>query len=208
MNPYRFALLGLLIVGCGNPKAQDREYATSGSREADQRAEQRVARDQQLRGESAGAGSETTTVIGGEKAEDDTLYARVGGEAGVKLIVDDWMKRVLADPRVNWERKGQTKGGFLGMNQDSAEWQATPANVERVKKHMAQFFALSTGGPSEYQGTDFGPRYRGLGISNPEFDAAIGDLKATLDSLGIGVQEQKELIAIMETTRVQVVEKR
>ena len=45
-------------------------------------------------------------------------------------------------------------------------------------------------------------------ISNPEFDAAVGDMKATLDKLHIGDREQKELLAIIESTRQQIVEER
>ena len=42
-------------------------------------------------------------------------------------------------------------------------------------------------------------------ITNPEFDAAVGDLKATLDKLQIPNTEQKELLAIVESTRPQIV---
>ena len=45
-------------------------------------------------------------------------------------------------------------------------------------------------------------------ISNPEFDAAVGDLKASLDVLKIPNKEQKELLAIVESTRPQIVTKR
>ena len=45
-------------------------------------------------------------------------------------------------------------------------------------------------------------------VTNAEFDAAVGDLKASLDNLGVGTEEQKELLAIVETTRPQVVTKR
>jgi hemoglobin len=47
-----------------------------------------------------------------------------------------------------------------------------------------------------------------MNISNVEFDAAVGDLKASLDANHIATQEQKELLAIIETTRPQIVEKR
>ena len=47
-----------------------------------------------------------------------------------------------------------------------------------------------------------------MAITNAEFDAAVGDLKATLDKVGIADQEQKELLAIIESTRVQIVEER
>ena len=45
-------------------------------------------------------------------------------------------------------------------------------------------------------------------ITNAEFDASIGDLKATLDTLKIAAEEQKELLSVFESVRPQVVEKR
>jgi hemoglobin len=45
-------------------------------------------------------------------------------------------------------------------------------------------------------------------ITNAEFDAAVGDLKATLDKFQVPTDEQKELLAIVESTRPQVVEER
>ena len=42
-------------------------------------------------------------------------------------------------------------------------------------------------------------------IGNPEFDAALGDLKASLDRLQIPNKEQKELLSIIESTRPQIV---
>ena len=50
--------------------------------------------------------------------------------------------------------------------------------------------------------------HQGLVITNAEFDAAVGDLKATLDKLGMATPEQKELLSIIESTRPQVVEER
>ena len=38
-------------------------------------------------------------------------------------------------------------------------------------------------------------------VTNAEFDATVGDLKATLDNLAIPTAEQKELLAIIESTR-------
>ena len=68
--------------------------------------------------------------------------------------------------------------------------------------------AVLEGGPSVYEGKDIRASHAGMRISNPEYDAAIGDLKATLDKLGIKTDEQKELLAIIESTRPQIVEKR
>jgi hemoglobin len=194
-------LIAALATGCASDEAKDRDFFTSGSREADQRAEQRIAKTQQLRGEGEG-GADTANVK-------KSLYERLGGEQGVRAIVDDFVTRALADPRVNWERKGIERGGMnIFKRNQSVEWKPTADRVETLKKHLSQFIALSTGGPSTYEGRDMREVHRGLHISNAEFDAAVGDLKATLDKVGVPTEEQKELLAIIESTRPQVAEKR
>ena len=203
-------LPALLLIGCANNDAANREddFFTSGSNEADQRAEQRIAKDEQLKGEGeAAAGNDKEG--DSQKAEGKkTLYERLGGEEGITAIVDDFITRVLADPRVNWERKGVTRGGFSLNRNESVAWDPNPQNVDRLKKHMRQFLALATGGPTVYEGKDMKAVHAGLHISNPEFDATIGDMKATLDKLQIPTDEQKELLAVLESTRPQVSEQR
>ena len=50
--------------------------------------------------------------------------------------------------------------------------------------------------------------HAGLHIANPEFDATIGDLKSSLDKLQIPNKEQKELLAVVESTRPEIVTER
>jgi len=208
-------IAALAMAGCGNPEQKDRDFFTSGSREADQRAEQRVAKVEQLRGEGEDGKDEKKgdpkKIPGAQQAGNaqKSLYERLGGEEGINAIVEDFVPRVLADPRVNWERKGITRGGMnLLKRGQSVEWKATPDNVARLKKHLAQFLALSTGGPPTYEGRDMKQVHQGLHITNAEFDASIGDLKATLDKLGIANEEQKGLLSIVETTRPQIASQR
>jgi hemoglobin len=118
------------------------------------------------------------------------------------------MPRVLADPRVNWRRTGITHGGLSIHREESMQWDASAPNVKMLKAHMAQFLGLATGGPSLYTGKDMRSAHENMHITNPEFDAAVGDLKATLDKLQIANQEQKELLSIVESTREQIVEER
>jgi hemoglobin len=190
----------VMLGGCSSGQQQhDRGFFTSGSREADQRADQRMANVEQLRDSGKP-----------EPAKDvqKSLYDRLGGEKGIAAIVDDFVTRALADPRVNFERKGVTRGGMNIHRGQSMEWKASDANVEQLKKHLAQFLALSTGGPSFYDGKQMQDAHAGMHISNPEFDAAVGDLKATLDKVGVGDKEQRELLSIIESTRTQIVEER
>ena len=194
-------LLGLL-AGCGGAaQKKKQDFFTSGSKEADQRASQRMARSEQLKGDGEAAGQKKPQP---EVAK--TLYDRLGGEAGIKAIVDDFVNRAIADPRVNWERKG-IKGGTL-LRAKSVTWNASPENVAQLKKHLVQFLSIATGGPTFYDGREIGEAHKGLKITNAEFDASVGDLKAALDKLGIANKEQKELLSIIESTRPQVAEQR
>jgi hemoglobin len=223
-------LLPLVVAttGCGTGKvgAKKDDFFTSGSREADQRASQRMAKAEQLAGSGEGAGEKGVKKavaakpdINGKSETNGTnqaarvagklaLFDRLGGEKGIVAIVDDFTARVLEDPRVNWQRKGVSRGFSLRRNRDQPMWNPTPENVNRLKKHFVQFLALATGGPADYDGKEMKSVHAELRITNPEFDAALGDLKASLDRLQIPNKEQKELLAVIESTRPQIVTQR
>lgn len=197
------------VVGCGSTseKKSDGGFFTSGSREADQRASQRIARDEQL----AGSGEKNVKKNDGDPVLSEkkiSLYERLGGEPGLTKIVDDFMPRALQDPRVNWERKGVKRGGFSFSRNQPQTWSSNPATIARLKKHFVQFFALATGGPARYEGKEMKTSHANMRITNAEFDATVGDLKASLDKLQIADREQKELLAIVESTRPQIVSER
>ena len=190
-------LLGPLVlgflVGCASAEKND---VVSGSPAADQRASEIVSdKGKGKRNEGRGG------------TNDMTLYERLSAEPGIKKIVDDFINRVLEDPRVNWSRKGVEKGGLLRRDK-SVEWPATPENVARLKTHFVQFISVASGGPAEYTGKQIEPAHADMQIIEPEFDAVIGDLKATLDHLKIPPDVQKDLIAIFESTRMLITVKR
>ena len=203
-------LAGMGVTGCDTPERKQPDFHTSGSREADQRAEQQVAKVQQLRGEGVGDDKKKKGIEGllGQPEPKKSLFERLGGAPGVSTIVEDWVNRMVADPRVNFSRKGVTKGGFSIHRNDSVEWQNVPENGTKLKKHFAQFLTLSTGGPAHYDGKEMKAAHANMHIANDEFDAAVGDLKSSLDNLGVPTTEQKELLAIVESTRPQVATKR
>lgn len=204
---------------------QKTDFFTSGSKEADQRAMQRMARSEELSGSGEDAGEKgvkpaVTAKSNGEetgagatnqpaRAEGKmSLFDRLGGEVGLSNIVDNFTPRALEDPRVNWDRKGVKRGGFSVHRGQSVTWKENPQSVAQLKKHLIQFFALATGGPARYDGKDIEVAHKNLHISNAEFDAALGDLKASLDTLQTPNKEQKELLAIVESTRPEIVTER
>lgn len=207
-----FTVLSLLVLGlaagCGTEQKKDQNFFTSGSNAADQRADQRMAKAEQIKGDGEGAGEKHGDDKTAHVPEKKPLYERLGGDQGIQAIVDDFVPRVLADPRVNWDRSGVIRGGFSFHHYDSMQWDANAQNVAQLKAHLAQFLALATGGPAVYQGREMKEAHASLHISNPEFDATIGDLKASLDKYQIANQEQKELLSIVESTRPLIVEER
>jgi hemoglobin len=200
----------VFLMGCGSQgQKKDKDFFTSGNHEADQRADQRMAKSEQLAGGATGAQSKDASDGKAAQAQDvKALYDRLGGEEGIALIVDDFTPRALADPRVNFQRKGVTQGGFSFHRSRSMTWKDSPENIQRLKKHFIQFIGLATGGPSIYDGREIQGAHASMHISNPEFDAVVGDLKATLDKLKIPNKEQKELLSIVESTRPEIVEER
>jgi len=209
--------VGGVTSGChsAKPKSADKGFFTSGSREADQRASQRMAKAEQVAGSGEGAGERETRGAAkgqagpeGMRAEaKQSLFVRLGGEKGITAIVDDFTDRALQDPRVNWQRKAIAHGGLFHRTK-SEEWAPTPQRVSYLKLHLVQFISLATGGPAKYEGKDIKGAHASMRISNPEFDAAVGDLKAALDKLQIPNKEQKELLAIIESTRPEIVTER
>jgi hemoglobin len=222
------AIAGLSGCRASPAKKANTNFFTSGSREADQRASQRMAQAEQLEGSGEGGGEKGVkkakvkksgdtsvpsptgnTNVAAQATNKQSLYDRLGGQAGISNLVADFTQRVMDDPRVNWTRQGVSRGGiaFLGSKSEPV-WNPTPENIQRLNKHIAEFLALATGGPAQYTGKQIEPVHANMHISNPEFDAAVGDLKASLDLLKIPNKEQKELLAIVESTRPQIVTKR
>jgi hemoglobin len=236
IHAVKLAILAValgVVVGCGSAKvgAKKDDFFTSGSREADQRASQRMAKAEQLAGSGEGAGEKGVKKAVAAKPDDKgdgkpnedgngetnkaaqvegklALFDRLGGEKGITAIVDDFIARTLQDPRVNWDRSGVKRGGFSFKRGRSVAWNATDENIAILKKHFVQFLALATGGPARYDGKEIKNTHAGMHIGNPEFDAALGDLKATLDKLKIPNKEQKELLSVIESTRPQIVTER
>src|SRR5436189_5848044 len=106
---YGVAAILLATAGCGTgkPATQNKEFFTSGSREADQRASQRMAKAEQLSGSGEGSGekdvkkakpeaeaSKKGEVPQAAQAENKlALYQRLGGQQGITNIVNDFVQR-------------------------------------------------------------------------------------------------------------------
>src|SRR5262249_15289248 len=133
----------------------------------------------------------------GQPAAKKSLYDRLGGEPAITAVVDEFVARAAGNPKVNFTRKGTGQ-----------EWEATPANVRVLKKHLVALIGMVTGGPQKYEGRSMKEAHKGMQITSAEFDALAGDLKATLDKFKVPAQEQQELFKIIGSTKDDIVEKK
>jgi hemoglobin len=129
--------------------------------------------------------------------QEKTLYERLGGEAAIKAVVDDFVDRAAADPRVNFTRRGTDR-----------EWEASPENVIRLKARLVELIGSATGGRQAYRGRAMKAVHEGMRITDREFDALADDLTATLDKFHVPVREQAELLKVVGSTRRDIVEVR
>ena len=124
-----------------------------------------------------------------------SLYDRLGGGAAGTAVVEKFVARAAGNPNVNFTRKGTDK-----------EWEASPENVEKLKKHLVDLIGMVTGGPQKYTGRSMKESHAGMKITEAEFNALAGDLIATLNEFNVPEKEQNELVKIVAGTAPDIVE--
>ncbi len=119
-----------------------------------------------------------------------TLYERLGGYDAVVAVVNNLLPRLSSDPLLArfWENRG-TDG------------------VEREKQLLIDFLCSSAGGPLYYTGRDMATAHKGMGITEDDWTAFIGHLNATLDEFSVPETERAEVIAFIDSTKADIVEK-
>ena len=115
-----------------------------------------------------------------------SLYERLGGEAAISAVIDDFVGRVAADARIN--------GKFAR------------SNVDRVKFHLKEQVCAVTGGPCKYTGKSMTASHKNMGVTEGEFNALVEDLVMTLDKFNVGAAEKGELLTTLGSLKSQIVE--
>src|SRR5437660_351260 len=131
----------------------------------------------------AGCSMMESTMMG--KAEDKSLYERLGGKPAITAVVDDFVGRVAADNRIN--------GKFAN------------ANIPRLKMLLVEQICAASGGPCTYTGRDMKTAHAGMGITGGQFDALVEDLVATLDKFKVPAREKNELLSVLGPMKSDIV---
>jgi hemoglobin len=123
--------------------------------------------------------------------EKPALYDRLGGIYNIATVVDDFIDRIMVDPRLN-----------ANPQVDEAHHRVSPAGFKYLVTEMVGW---ATGGPQHYSGRFMGDSHRHLMITPQEWQAFLDDLQQTLNKFNVPQAEQEELVTIVESTREAIV---
>jgi hemoglobin len=127
-----------------------------------------------------------------EETKPKTLWGRLGGEAGVSKIVDDFFTLAAPDPKIDFSRGGKYK--------------PTPDQVAKMKRELVEQVSQASGGPLKYTGPDMKSVHKGMGITEAQFDAAAADLKKALEKNKIAPEDVKQILDALASYRKEIVE--
>jgi hemoglobin len=136
----------------------------------------------------------TATAFAEQATTKKSLYDRIGGQAALTKVVDDFVARAAANPKVNFTRNGT--------------WNASDAAVKTLKMHLVNFLGSAFGGPQKYTGRSMKEAHKGMAITQAEFDALAADLKAVLEANKVPSAEINEIMKIAASTAPDIVEKK
>ena len=120
-----------------------------------------------------------------------SLYDRLGGLYNIAVVVDDFIDRVMGDPRLN-----------ANPRVDEAHHRVSP---QGFKYYVTEMLCWAAGGPQTYSGRTMGDTHRHLMITDEEWVAFMEDLQQSLDKFEVPQPEQDEVIAIVESTKEAIV---
>jgi hemoglobin len=123
--------------------------------------------------------------------ETQSLYDRLGGVYSIAVVVDDFIDRIMVDARLN-----------ANPRVDEAHHRVSP---QGFKYYVTEMVCWAAGGPQTYSGRSMVDSHREMLITAEEWDAFMDDLDQTLAKFSVPERERGELVAIVESTKDDIV---
>lgn len=119
-----------------------------------------------------------------------TLYERLGGYEAISCVANDLLPRLQGDALLGrfWANRGDD-------------------GVKREKQLLIDFLCSSSGGPMYYTGRDMKTSHKGMRVNERDWDTFLGHLKATLDTFDVPKVEREEVLAFVNSTKSDIVER-
>ncbi len=119
------------------------------------------------------------------------LYERLGGVYAIAAVVDDFIDRIMEDSRLNANPKV-----------DEAHHRVSKAGFKYL---VTEQVCWAAGGPQRYTGRSMRDSHVHLDITEFEWQSFLDDLRQTFDKFEVPAAERAELLAIVESTKSDVV---
>ena len=122
-------------------------------------------------------GTAPTTTTTTTAAAPAGLYQALGETAGITRLMDDFVNRLLIDPRI---------GGHF-----------KEAKPQPLKDSLTRQICQLSGGPCQYTGPDMKTAHGEMDITKANFHALVEVLQAAMDAQGIAFSQQNRLLALL-----------
>lgn len=124
-------------------------------------------------------------------AHQPSLYERLGGVYAIAAVVDDFIDRIMDDARLN-----------ANPMVDEAHHRVSRAGFKYL---VTEQVCWAAGGPQRYTGRSMRDSHAHLEITEFEWQSFLDDLRQTFDKFEVPAAERAELVAIIESTKADIV---
>ena len=121
----------------------------------------------------------------------DSLYDRLGGIYPIASVVDTFIDLLLVNDELNANP----------AIKEARDRVPTPG----LKFHVTTLVCQQTGGPCQYTGRTMKASHAHLNITEGQWQVMLSDFRRVLNNYNVPEQEQKELFAIVESTKGDIV---
>lgn len=118
-----------------------------------------------------------STTAGTTAAAPAGLYQALGEKPGITRLMDDFVNRVVKDPRIG--------GHFKDVK------------PQALKESLTDQICQLSGGPCKYEGADMKSAHADMDIHKGHFNALVEVLQSAMDAQGIPFAQQNRLLALL-----------
>lgn len=105
------------------------------------------------------------------------LYDAFGGQAGIRALMNDFVTRLKADPRLAEAFK--------------------EANAANLSQQLADQVCQLAGGPCVYNGPTMKEAHNNMDVTRADFHALVEVLQSSMDARGVPFARQNQLLALL-----------
>ncbi|WP_246065925.1 group I truncated hemoglobin [Limnobacter alexandrii] len=115
--------------------------------------------------------------VSAQASSDKTLYEQLGGKESIRMVMDDFVVRLKADPRIG------------------DQFAAT--NADRLASQLTDQVCEATGGPCKYVGADMKTAHEDMVITKAHFNALVEVLQTSMNAHSVPFDIQLEVLSML-----------